>query len=42
MSEMALGAGQINNAVTRVNEISEENKASIDTLSGAIAKFKVN
>jgi methyl-accepting chemotaxis protein len=35
------GAEQINIAVIRVNEISGENKSNIDSLSGEVAKFKV-
>ena len=41
MSDMAEGAEQINKAVLRVNEISGENKNSINTLTAEIAKFKV-
>jgi methyl-accepting chemotaxis protein len=41
MNEMASGADQINVAVTRVNEISGENKDSIDVLVREVAKFKV-
>jgi methyl-accepting chemotaxis protein len=41
MDEMASGANQINIAVTRVNEISGENKNDINTLAGEIYKFKV-
>jgi methyl-accepting chemotaxis protein len=41
MDEMATGAEQINIAVIRVNEISGENKSNIDSLSGEVAKFKV-
>jgi methyl-accepting chemotaxis protein len=41
MDEMAVGAGQINVTVHRVNEISGVNKSNIDTLSGEIDKFKV-
>ena len=41
MSEMSLGAEQINTAVGRINEISGGNKNSIDILSGEVLKFKV-
>ena len=41
MNEMALGAVQINNAVQEVNEATQRNKGSIETLVGEIAKFKV-
>ncbi|MDR0598021.1 MAG: methyl-accepting chemotaxis protein [Treponema sp.] len=41
MNEMATGADQINVAVTRVNNISGENKESIDVLVQEVAKFKV-
>jgi methyl-accepting chemotaxis protein len=41
MDEMASGAQHINSAVTRVNEISGENKRDIDTLAGEIYKFTV-
>jgi methyl-accepting chemotaxis protein len=42
MNEMAAGADQINIAVTRVNEISEKNKQSIETLVGEVSRFKVD
>jgi methyl-accepting chemotaxis protein len=41
MNEMATGADQINVAVNRVNEISAQNKESIDTLVGEVSRFKV-
>jgi methyl-accepting chemotaxis protein len=41
MNEMANGAQQINLAVNRVNEISEQNKESIDVLVKEVSKFKV-
>jgi methyl-accepting chemotaxis protein len=41
MNEMAAGADQINIAVTRVNEISEKNKDSIDSLVKEVSRFKV-
>jgi methyl-accepting chemotaxis protein len=41
MNEMATGADQINIAVTRVNEISGQNKTSIDVLVQEVSKFKV-
>jgi methyl-accepting chemotaxis protein len=40
MDEMAAGAGEINTAVVRVNEISGANRDSITALSNEIAKFK--
>jgi methyl-accepting chemotaxis protein len=40
MSEMAVGAEQINIAVNRVNEISVENKTDIDELLREVDKFK--
>jgi hypothetical protein len=36
MDEMAAGTNQINIAVTRVNEISGENKSDFDNLAGEI------
>ena len=41
MNEMAAGAVQINNAVQEVNEITQKNKASIESLSKEVGKFKV-
>jgi methyl-accepting chemotaxis protein len=41
MAEMATGAEQINVAVTRVNEISTQNKDNIDILVKEVSKFKV-
>jgi methyl-accepting chemotaxis protein len=41
MSEMASGADQINVAITRVNEISGENKNNIDILVREVSRFKV-
>ncbi|GHU38960.1 methyl-accepting chemotaxis protein [Spirochaetia bacterium] len=41
MNEMAAGADQINIAVTRVNEISVDNKTNIDVLVTEVSKFKV-
>jgi methyl-accepting chemotaxis protein len=41
MNEMAAGADQINIAVNRVNEISEKNKQSIDSLVKEVSRFKV-
>ncbi|GHV83314.1 methyl-accepting chemotaxis protein [Spirochaetia bacterium] len=41
MNEMATGADQINVAVTRVNEISVDNKTNIDVLVNEVSKFKV-
>ena len=41
MNEMASGAVQINNAVQEVNEITQKNKRSIESLSNEVKKFKV-
>jgi methyl-accepting chemotaxis protein len=41
ISEMATGTEQINTAVNRINEISTNNKESIDVLVNEVAKFKV-
>jgi methyl-accepting chemotaxis protein len=41
MNEMATGADQINVAVTRVNEISAQNKDNIDVLVKEVSRFKV-
>jgi methyl-accepting chemotaxis protein len=41
MQEMAAGAEQISSAVTRVREISGENKEQIETLRGEVSRFKV-
>jgi methyl-accepting chemotaxis protein len=41
MNEMATGADQINVAVTRVNEISGQNKENIDVLVKEVSRFKV-
>ena len=41
MNETAAGMSQINAAITRIQEISVENKDSIDVLRGEISKFKV-
>jgi methyl-accepting chemotaxis protein len=41
MNEMATGAEQINVAVTRVNEISGNNKENIDVLVKEVSRFKV-
>jgi methyl-accepting chemotaxis protein len=41
MNEMAIGADEINVAVTRVNEISGQNKESIDVLVKEVSRFKV-
>ena len=38
---MAIGADQINEAVTRVNEISVKNKENIDQLVREVSRFKV-
>ena len=42
MSEMAAGADQINVAVVKVNELSEKNRQSIDTLVREVSRFKVD
>jgi hypothetical protein len=41
MQEMAAGAEHIKFAVNRVNEISNGNKSSIDTLIREVVKFKI-
>mgnify|MGYP000928401488 CR=1 FL=1 len=41
MNEMAAGAIQINNAVQEVNDITQQNKTSIETLAGEIGNFVV-
>ena len=41
MNEMASGAVQINNAVQEVNEITQKNKRSIESLAEEVGKFKV-
>ncbi len=41
MNEMASGAVQINNAVQEVNEITQKNKQSIESLAREVGKFKV-
>jgi methyl-accepting chemotaxis protein len=41
MNEMAIGAEQINTAVNRVNNISGENKESINSLVLDVERFKV-
>ena len=41
MNEMASGAVQINNAVQEVNEITQKNKRSIESLASEVGKFKV-
>ncbi|WP_252722857.1 methyl-accepting chemotaxis protein [Treponema pedis] len=41
MNEMASGAVQINNAVQEVNEITQKNKQSIESLAKEVGKFKV-
>ena len=42
MNEMAAGAGQINNAVQEVNEITQKNKRNIERLASEVSKFKTN
>ena len=41
MNEMSSGVNLINNAVQEVNEMSQKNKSSIDTLAVEVQKFKV-
>ena len=41
MNEMAAGAIQINNTVQEVNEITQKNKLSIESLAQEVGKFKV-
>jgi methyl-accepting chemotaxis protein len=41
MSKMATGADQINIAITQVNEISGQNKETIDALVQEVSRFKV-
>jgi methyl-accepting chemotaxis protein len=42
MNEMATGVDQINVAVTRVNEISGQNKENIDVLVKEVSRFKID
>jgi methyl-accepting chemotaxis protein len=41
INEMAVGADQINAAVTQVNNVSGQNKENIDALVSEVSKFKV-
>ena len=41
MNEMASGSVQITNAVQDVNEITQKNKQSIESLAAEVKKFKV-
>ncbi len=41
MNEMSAGATQINNAVREVNDLTQQNRASIEALSEEVGKFKV-
>ena len=41
MNEMAIGADQINIAVTQVNDISVKNKEAINKLISEVNRFKV-
>ena len=41
MNEMAAGAVQINNAIQEVNNITQQNKRSIENLTEEVGKFKV-
>ncbi|WP_353743644.1 methyl-accepting chemotaxis protein [Treponema denticola] len=42
MNEMSEGTTEINKAVQEVNEITQKNKQSIESLSSEVKKFKVN
>ena len=42
MNEMAAGTTQINNAVQEVNELTQQNKRSIESLVSEVSQFKVN
>ncbi|MDR1252616.1 MAG: methyl-accepting chemotaxis protein [Treponema sp.] len=42
MNEMAIGAEQINVAVTRVNELSDQNQDNINILVEEVSRFKVD
>ena len=41
MNEMAAGANQVNGAILRVNDLSEENRRNIEVLLTEVSKFKV-
>lgn len=41
MNEMASGAVQINHAVQKVNDITQKNKQSIESLAAEVKKFKI-
>ena len=41
MNEMALAAVQINGAMQKINEITRQNKQSIENLANEVEKFKV-
>ncbi|WP_257225280.1 hypothetical protein [Treponema parvum] len=41
MNEMSIGAQEINNAIQEVNEMTQNNKTSINTLLQEVKKFKV-
>ena len=41
MNEMALAALQINGAMQKINEITRQNKQSIENLANEVEKFKV-
>jgi methyl-accepting chemotaxis protein len=41
INEMAIGAEQINVAVTRVNELSGQNRDNIDILVKEVSRFQV-
>ena len=41
MNEMAAGVIEINNAVQEVNEITQKNKISIESLADEVKKFKI-
>ena len=42
VTEMAVGAVQINNVVQDVNAITQQNRASIEGLAAEVSKFKIN
>jgi len=41
VSEMAVGAEQVNTAVNRINEITVKNREGINTLLHEVSRFKV-
>jgi methyl-accepting chemotaxis protein len=42
INEMASGADQINEAVSKVNTLSNDNKENIQVLASEVGKFKVD